>query len=201
MPSRLEVATHVHTLGAVRRLIFAFVLALVGRRAHQLLASGAVTIDVGVGRRVRSLGPQSRHIAAGREIVFDVIAAPYLGRTPRALEDKLQVWERGSDMVLAAHFTPVKCGVTTTVETVRFERPERIDFRLVRGPVPHVVESFVLEVAEAGTRLTWEGELGTDFWAVGAWWGDRVARSWEKAVRWSLDAIVAEAERRAGQQG
>jgi hypothetical protein len=38
-------------------------------------------------------------------------------------------------MVLAAHFTPVKCGVTTTLETVRFERPNRIDFRLVRGPV------------------------------------------------------------------
>jgi hypothetical protein len=100
-------------------------------------------------------------------------------------------------MVLAAHFTPVKCGVATTLETVRFERPERIDFRVVRGPVPHVVESFVLGETEAGTRLTWSGELGTDFWALGAWWGDRVARAWEKAVRSSLEAVVAEAERRA----
>jgi hypothetical protein len=99
--------------------------------------------------------------------------------------------------VLAAHFTPVRCGVATTVETVRFERPERVDFRVVRGPVPHVVESFVLEVEGDGTRLTWAGELGTDFWALGAWWGDRVARAWEKAVRSSLDAIAAEAERRA----
>ena len=70
-------------------------------------------------------------------------SAPYLGRTPRALADKLQVWERGSDLVLAAHVTQVKCGTTTTLETVRFERPNRIDFRLVRGgPVPHLVESF-----------------------------------------------------------
>jgi hypothetical protein len=27
---------------------------------------------------------------------------------------------------------------------VRFERPERITFRLVRGPVPHVVETYEL---------------------------------------------------------
>jgi hypothetical protein len=30
------------------------------------------------------------------------------------------------------------------VETVRFTRPERVDFRLVRGPVPLVVEAFVI---------------------------------------------------------
>jgi hypothetical protein len=101
-------------------------------------------------------------------------------------------------MVLAAHFTHLRCGVTTTLETVRFRRPERVDFRVVRGPVPHVAESFLLRTASGGTRLTWEGELGTDFWALGSWWGKRVAHSWEKAVRSSFDAIQAEAERRAG---
>lgn len=184
----------------MRRLILVLVAALGCRRAYRLLASGALTIDVGVGRRVCRLGPRSWEIAATRELVFDVIAGPYLGATPRALENKLQVWERGSDMVLAAHLTPVKCGVTTTVETVRFERPARIDFRVVRGPVPHVVESFVLDAVDGGTRLTWEGELGTDFWALGAWWGKRVARSWEKAVQSSLEPVVREAERRAGRR-
>ena len=181
-------------------MLLALGIAVGGRRAYRLLSSGAVTIDVGVGRRVRSLGPRSWDIAADRETVFDVIAGPYLGRTPRALEDKLQVWERGSDMVLAAHLTPVKCGVTTTLETVRFERPERIDFRVVRGPVPHVVESYVLDAREGGTRLTWEGELGTDLWVLGTWWGRLVARSWEKAVRSSLEAVTAEAERRSRRQ-
>jgi hypothetical protein len=180
----------------VLRLLVAALIALGGHRVYRLVASGALTLDVGVGRRVRSLGPVSWDIAAPREIVFDVIAGPYLGRTPRALADELQVWERGSDMVLAAHFTQVRCGVATTVETVRFERPERVDFRVVRGPVPHVAESFVLDVDGEGTRFTWTGELGTDFWGLGAWWGDRVARAWEKAVRSSLAAIVAEAERR-----
>jgi hypothetical protein len=184
----------------MRRLTLAAIIALAGRRAYRLLTSGAATIDVGVGRRVRTLGPRFWDIAAGREVVFDVIAGPYLGRTPHALEDKLEVWERGSDMVLAAHFTPVKCGVATTLETVRFERPERIDFRVVRGPVPHVVESYVLDETVEGTRLTWAGELGTDFWALGAWWGDRVARSWDRAVRASMAPVVAEAERRAARR-
>jgi hypothetical protein len=184
----------------MRRLLLAAIIAFVGQRGYRLLTSGAATIDVGVGRRVRSLGPRSWEIAAAREIVFDVIAGPYLGPTPRALEDKLEVWERGSDMVLAAHFTPVKCGVATTLETVRFERPERIDFRVVRGPAPHVVESYVLDETVDGTRLTWAGELGTDFWALGAWWGDRVARTWDRAVRASIEPVVAEAERRAARR-
>jgi hypothetical protein len=100
-------------------------------------------------------------------------------------------------MALAAHFTPVKCGTATTVETVRFRRPERIDFRVVRGPVPHVAESFLLVQLGNETELTWQGELGTDFWAVGSWWGERVARAWEHAVRSSIEPVVAEANRRA----
>jgi hypothetical protein len=71
-------------------------------------------------------------MAAPRELVFDVIAEPYLGRAPRALAAKLRILERGSDLVLAAHFTPLggRLGlVAQTVETVRFTRPERVDFR------------------------------------------------------------------------
>jgi hypothetical protein len=163
----------------------------------RLIASGAVTIDVGLGRRVRPLGPISWDISAPPETVFDLIASPYLGRTPRALTAKLNVWERSSNMVLAAHFTDVKGKTTTTLETVAFERPNRIQFRLVRGQVPHVEESFSLTTTDSGTTITWAGELGTDFWRLGAWWGDRVAAAWERAVRASLDTLQKEAERRA----
>jgi hypothetical protein len=169
----------------------------IGRLVYRLIARGELTLDTGIGRTLQRLGPVEFEIGAPREIVFDVIAAPYLGRTPRALSNELEVWERGSDMVLAAHFTPVECGTTTTVETVRFERPERIAFRVVRGPIPHVVESFVLEDTENGSRLRWEGELGTDFWRLGSRWGRRVALQWESAVRRSVAAVTAEAERRA----
>jgi hypothetical protein len=173
--------------------------------ASSLLAAGAalvaragLTLDIGVGRRLRPLGPIALHIAAPPEVVFDVIAAPYLGRTPHAMRGKLEVIERGSDLVLAAHFTHVTPGLTvTTVETVRFERPHRISFRLVKGPVPHVVERYDLRAGETGTAFQYSGELGTDLWALGSWWADVVAPSWERTVATSLDAIRAEAERRA----
>ena len=136
-------------------------------------------------------------IAAPPETVFDVVAAPYLGKTPRALQSKLHVLERGADMVLAAHYTPVGRLTTTSVETVRFERPQRISFRLVRGPVPHVVESYELRRENTGTELEYVGELGAGLWRLGEWWADRVADSWERAVERSLESIRSESERRA----
>jgi hypothetical protein len=135
-------------------------------------------------------------IAAPRDVVFDVISSPYLRRTPRALERKLRVLERDENEVVAEHYTRTGPFVTTTVEKVRFERPERVHFRLVRGPVPYVVEQFVLHETTGGTELAYSGELGTDFSWLGRGWGGLVARRWEAAVRTSLSAIRAEAERR-----
>jgi len=177
-------------------LVAGTALGFATQKTYRLVASGALTLDLDVGRRLQPLGPLVQTIRAPREVVFEVIAAPYLGKTPRALADKLEVWERGSDMVLVGHFTRVKCGITTTLETVRFQQLDRIDFRLVRGPVPHLVESFLLTPSNAGTELRWQGELGTDLWVIGAWWGRRVARSWTHAVRTSLHELAAEAERR-----
>lgn len=178
------------------RVVLALLAPLAG--LYALLVRGALTLDLGVGRRLRPLGPIERTIAAPPETVFDVIARPYLGRTPRAMHDKLQVWERSEDMALAAHFTTAGRMTTTTVETVRFERPHRISFRLLRGPVPHVVETYELREVPGGTAFVYSGELGTDLWALGAWWGKRVAAPWERAVAASLNSVQAESERRAG---
>ncbi|MGH3863796.1 hypothetical protein [Actinokineospora sp.] len=165
------------------------------------LVTAAAPLDLGVGRRTRPLGPQTIDIRATREVVFDVLAEPYLGRTTRAMAGKLTVLERGSDMVLAAHRTPVSRGpVAITVETVRFTRPDRIDFRLVRGPVPQVSEQFLLTDQPFGTRLRYEGELGTDLWALGQWWGAAVACRWEQVVADTFRDVRAEAERRADRQ-
>ncbi len=166
---------------------------------YYLVVTGKLTIDTGWGRRVRPLGPFGVEVAAPAGTVFDVIAAPYLGRTPRAMSGKLQVLDRGTDMVLAEHYTPVHHGRLTaaTLETVAFDRPHRIAFRLVRGPVPHITEEFTLTEHDGSTRLGYSGELGTDFGAAGQWWADRAAAAWEAAVRSSFTAIQAEAERRA----
>ncbi|MEX2422314.1 MAG: SRPBCC family protein [Actinomycetota bacterium] len=183
------------------RYLIATALGGAGFGAYVLAVRGSLVLDLGVGRSIRPLGPHALNIATPRELVFDVISAPYLGRTPRALEHKLHVLERAEDMVLAEHFTPVGPLVTTTVETVRFERPERVHFRLLRGPVPYVVETFELSETDDGTRLEYSGELGTDLWALGRLWGSATARVWEATVRRSLDAVKTEAERRAASTG
>jgi hypothetical protein len=165
---------------------------------YYLVVTGKATVDTGWGRRVRPLGPFGVQIAAPAATVFDVIAAPYLGRTPRAMAGKLQVLQRGTDMVLAEHYTPVHRGKLTaaTLETVTFDRPHAIGFRLIRGPVPYITEQFALTGHDGGTRLDYSGELGTDFGIAGQWWAGRVAAAWEAAVRSSFRGIQAEAERR-----
>ena len=164
---------------------------------YYLVVTGRLTLDTGWGRRVRPLGPFGVEIAAPVATVFDVIAAPYLGRTPRAMAGELRVLQRGTDMVLAEHYTPVHGGrlIAATLETVTFDRPHRVTFRLVRGPVPHVAEEFTLTEHDGATRLEYSGELGTDFGAAGQWWADRVAAAWEAAVRSSFEGIQTEAER------
>ena len=170
------------------------------RAAYRQLTRGNLTLDTGIGRRTAPLGPLTVDIDAPRPLVFEVVAAPYLGRAGTAAAEHIEILERGTDLVVAAHHTPAAGGVSTTVEAVGFEPPHRVTFRLLRGPVPHVVESFDLEEVGAGTRLRYEGEIGTDFWWLGAAWGALVARVWVRTVQTSLDDIRNRSEQRAAAQ-
>jgi len=173
-----------------------------GRWAYRRLVAGDLVIDLSIGRSIRPLGPIDARIEAPRDLVFDVIAAPYLASPPSSLAEKIRVLERSDEMVLAAHRTPVRAGlVATTVETVRFEHPCAVHFRLLRGPVPHVIERFELTEDEDATRLHYEGELGADLWALGRLWGDLVASRWEEAVRGSLGEVTRIAQERAALHG
>jgi hypothetical protein len=182
-----------------RWIVLGSAAGLVGARiAVGAIVGGRLTIHLGIGRSVRPLGPITIRVAAPRDIVFDVAAAPYGPRPPAELRRHVEVLQRSPGMVLAAHRTPVGHDEAVTVEAVVLERPSRIGFRLVRGPVPHVVEEFRFEDADGGgTELTYHGELGTDLWALGRAWGNRVAAVWEETVRRSLDQIRDAAERRA----
>ena len=178
------------------------------RAIYRSVVSGALTLDLGIGRRVRPLGPLTVQIDAPRDLVFDVVAAPYLGNAGREAAEKIEVLDRGTDLVVAAHRTPTSGGlVATTVEAVKFDRPQEITFRLLRGPVPHVTERFDFEEEGESTILRYEGELGTDFGALGSRWGDVVAQAWVEAVRQSLDQTRTRSEerqtarRRRGSQG
>lgn len=163
------------------------------------LVTGAVALDLGVGRRTRPLGPMTVTISAPRTRVFAAAAAPYAERQSRAMREKVQILERSGDVIVAAHRTALGAGLTAvTVESVVLAPPEQIRFRLLRGPVPYVEETFTLTEADGITTLTYAGTLGTDLWAVGQWWGDLVAGAWDSAVQTSLDQIKAECERSAG---
>lgn len=166
--------------------------------AYLLVVQGKLTLDLGLGRRLRRLGPIEVEVDAPQATVFDVVAGPYLGKTPMAMQDKLKVIERGGEMVLAEHFTVVNPWLkATTLETVRFQRPSRVSFRLLRGPVPFAEETFDIEARGHKTLFTYNGHLGSDLWSVGQWWSDTVARRWEKTVENSISLIKAESERRS----
>lgn len=94
-----------HLLGRGAVVIVAAGVTMVG--GYLGLVTGAVPVDLGVGRRTRPLGPLSVDIAAPREVIFDVLSEPYLGRQSRAMAEKIEILDRGSDMVLAAHRTPI----------------------------------------------------------------------------------------------
>jgi hypothetical protein len=114
--------------------------------AYVSLVTGRVTLDLGAGRRTRPLGPSDLDIAAPRETVYAAAATPYADRQPRAMQDKVEILERAGQMVLAAHRTPVGSGLTAvTVETVTLDPPNQMGFRLLRGPVPHVIETFTFD--------------------------------------------------------
>jgi hypothetical protein len=160
-----------------------------------LMARGRLTLDTGWGRTVTPLRPMTLRIEAPRELVFDYLASPYLGRTPRSVQQHLHVWERGTDMVVAAHFSRLQGYTAETLEAVRFERPERISFRHLRGPVPHAEERFELTEEDGATVLHYHGEVGLDFWGLGklaavTW----VVPTWERTVRASLETTRSGAE-------
>lgn len=159
------------------------------------LVRAVISPDVGIGRREFRLEPIDRRIAARQEQVFDVIAEPYLD--PESVRPTIRVLDRSFDMVLAEHFTPAKYGLSgKTVETVRFERPSRVTFRLARGPIAGAHETFTLHEVDGATELTYEGTLEADLWSCGQWWAKKVAPVWEGAVKASVERIAEEAERR-----
>jgi hypothetical protein len=166
-----------------------------------LMSRGRLTLDVGWGRSYFPLGPIEVGITAPREIVFDVIHGAYSERAPAEVKRHIKVIERAGDLIVAEHRTPLKFLDAITVETVRFERPSRVTFALLRGPVPDVQETFELLEREGATILTYQGTLGADLWLFGRWYGGGVVRpAWERVVAASLKGVKTQAEARAAAQ-
>jgi hypothetical protein len=179
-------------------IVVGAVVALLLALGVVLVATGSVTVDTGVGRRLRKLELPPVVMAAPREAAFDALALPYLAESPpRELRKKVRVLERGGNMVLAAHRTRVGLLTTTTVETVVLERPTAITFYLVRGPIPYAAERFDLSESDGQTEVAYSGQLGADFWWLGRAWLAVVARTWLATVSAGLESAKTSVEQRA----
>ena len=127
-----------------------------------------------------------------------MIAEPYLGRAPRVPAEKLRVLERGSDMVLAAHFTPLGGGWGWSPRRWRRSGspgPSGSTSAWSAGWFPRLWRPCA-QRAGGWTRLAYHGEIGADLWGTGQCWCALVARRWEQTVAASLAAVKAEAQRR-----
>jgi hypothetical protein len=164
-----------------------------------LLAMGRLHLDLGWGRSLHELGPITVPIVAPRELVFEVVAAPYLGRTPGG--SGIEIVARADSLVVATHHTPVHFYTARTVEAVEFEPPTCVRFRHLTGPVPHAVEEFTLSDVDGETELRYGGEIGIDFFVLGRiaarYW---VRPQWERVVREHLADLKQRAELRASRQ-
>jgi hypothetical protein len=164
-----------------------------------LMAMGRLSLDLGWGRSVHPLGPITVQIAAPRDLVFEMINAPYAGRAPGG--SGIEVMARGDQLVVAAHHTKVHFYTARTVELVEFQPPSRVSFRHLSGPVPHATEQFALTETESGTQLEYGGEVGIDFSVLGRVAGRHWVRpQWERTVREHLEGLKARAEQRASRR-
>ena len=162
---------------------------------YRLLVQGGLTVDTGWGRTVRPLGPIALDIAAPPDLVFATCSQSHISGGRRGPWPASSRWSSAGRTWSSPPTTPIRRGlVATTLETVRFQRPHRIDFRLVAAR-PVRGRAFPADPGSGRHSLEYGGELGADFWLVGRWWGDRVATKWA-VVRATFDTVKAEAERR-----
>jgi len=178
---------------AVVALVALWVIAVAA--GFLLLAMGRLNLDLGWGRSIHPLGPIEVRIDAPRELVFEIIEAPYVGRAPRG--SGIEVLAKSDSLVVAAHFTKLHFYTARTVEIVEFKPPGEVGFRHLSGPVPYAVEQFAVTEAAAGTELRYTGEIGIDFFILGRIAGRYWARpQWERTVREHLDDLKLRAEQR-----
>jgi hypothetical protein len=162
------------------------------------LAMGRAHLDLGFGRSFHQLGPITATIRAPRELVFEIIAAPYLGRSS---VPGIEVLARGEGLVVARHETRVHFYTAQTTEAIDFTPPTRVGFRHLSGPVPHALEEFALEETDAGTELRYGGEIGIDLFIVGRMAGRYWVRpQWERVVSAHVEDLKQRAEARAAQR-
>jgi hypothetical protein len=166
--------------------------------AFLLLAMGRLHLDLGWGRSIHPLGPITIRVDAPRELVFEILAAPYL---ERARSPGIEILARDRRLTVAAHHTKVHFYTARTVEVIELDEPSRVGFRHLTGPVPHATEEFALTADVDRTELRYSGEIGIDFFILGRLAGRHWVRpQWERTVRAHLDEVKERAEQRSARR-
>lgn len=133
------------------------------------------------------LKTQSIEVAAPRELVFEVVAAA--GKDIGEAEDGRLV-----------EFETEWAGrIIKTTEAVSLERPRRIAYRWLTGPLVGVEEEILLEeIGPAATEMTYRGRFRTPKGIVGWLRGAAVVRPiFNKLIRQHLEQGKELAEARA----
>jgi len=160
------------------------------------LAMGRLHLDLGWGRSRHPVGLEPRRIEAPRELVYEILSAPYLGKAP---SESVEVLAGSDSLVVAAHLTKVHFYEARTVESVALEPPASMRFRHLTGPVPEASEEFRLEPDDDATVLHYDGEIGIDFFWLGRIAARRwVVPQWNRAVAEHLTEVRRIAEQRSG---
>lgn len=134
------------------------------------------------------LSRQAITVAAPRELCFDVVATA--GRKLEDVSETEKIVEFKSDYLGRA---------VTTIERVVLERPDRISYEWLEGPLPEVRESISFrEQPDGATELIYDGWFapgrGVVGWLVGRF---KIKRIFDQLVREHLDQARELAERRA----
>ena len=180
--------------------VLAALMVIGGAALFLALAMGRLHLDLGFGRSFHQLGPITTTIRAPRELVFEMIAAPYFGRSSAAAAG-IEVLAKSDGLVVARHHTRVHFYTAQTTEAVDFTPPSRVGFRHLTGPVPYALEEFALQETAAGTELHYSGQVGIDFWLLGRIAGRRWVRpQWERVVAAHIEDLKQRAETRAAKR-
>ncbi len=133
-------------------------------------------------------------IAAHQDLVFQLISA--VGQGSDAAHAR--VLERPSrDRAIVEFTTSVFGRHVRTEEEVQFLPPDRITYRLLRGPLPQVEEEFRLDPAKNGVILRYSGSfVAHEPWPRTVF--DRLVVPWiyRRAVWKSMQGIKQAAEER-----
>ena len=129
--------------------------------AFLLLAMGRLSLDLGWAGSVHPLGPITIRIAAPRELVFEIIEAPYRAGPLGRLGNRGARGKRPTRRRSASHHRPLLCRAHHGGRSSSSRRAGWASH--LTGPVPHAVEQFTLTDSAGATELRYGGEIGIDF--------------------------------------